>query len=125
MSKAPISVGVVGVGHLGRHHARLYATLPGARLIGVVDLDRERARAIASEYDCAVFDDADELIGKVQAASIAVPTESHCEVAQRLMRGGVDVLIDSVTETRPTSRFERNSWTLTKSASDRLRRSTL
>jgi predicted dehydrogenase len=94
MSQKPISVGVVGVGHLGRHHARLYATLPGAHLVGIVDLDRERARAIASEYDCAVFDDADELIGQVQAASIAVPTESHCEVAQRLMRGGVDVLIE-------------------------------
>ncbi|MHC4990937.1 MAG: Gfo/Idh/MocA family oxidoreductase, partial [Planctomycetota bacterium] len=55
MTEQPIDVGVVGVGHLGRHHARLYAASPEARLVGVVDRDRERARAIAEEFGCRAF----------------------------------------------------------------------
>ena len=94
MSAKPIAVGVVGVGHLGRHHARLYAALPGARLVGIVDRDAARARAIADEYGCRVFEQPAELCGEVQAASIAVPTEGHREVAEQLLAGGVDVLIE-------------------------------
>jgi predicted dehydrogenase len=94
MAEEVIAVGVVGVGHLGRHHARLYAASPDARLVGVVDRESARAREIADEFDCEVFDAAEELIGRVQAASVAVPTESHCEVAEELLRGGVDVLIE-------------------------------
>ncbi len=94
MTGPPVEVGVVGVGHLGRHHARLYAQTPGARLVGVVDRDAERARAVAEEYGCRAFTDAAELVGRVQAASVAVPTESHREVAEPLLAGGVDVLVE-------------------------------
>jgi predicted dehydrogenase len=90
----PIRVGVVGVGHLGRHHARLYAASPEAELVGVVDHDAERARAIAEEYGCRALPDPAALIGDVQAASVAVPTGSHREVAEQLLEGGVDVLIE-------------------------------
>ena len=94
MAAEPIRVGVVGVGHLGRHHARLYAQSPEARLVAVADRDPERARAIAAEYGCEAYEEASSLLGKVQAASVAVPTESHREVAQQLLEGGVDVLIE-------------------------------
>ncbi len=90
----PIPVGVVGVGHLGRHHARLYAALPGARLVGVVDRDRERARSIAAEHGCEALDATRDLVGRVRAASVAVPTEAHAEVACELLEGGVDVLVE-------------------------------
>lgn len=89
-----IAVGVVGVGHLGRHHARLYAELPRTRLVAVVDRDSERAAAIASEYGCEAHRDFRALIGRVQAASVAVPTIHHREVAETLLRGGVDVLVE-------------------------------
>jgi predicted dehydrogenase len=90
----PVPVGVVGVGHLGRHHARLYATLSSARLIGVVDSNRERAQAVAAEYGCEAFEAPEDLAGRVQAASVAVPTVDHREIAETLLRGGADVLVE-------------------------------
>jgi len=90
----PIEVGVVGVGHLGRHHARLYAAHPGARLVGVADRDPERARAVAREYGCEAFEDASELAGRVRAASVAVPTEDHRAVAEVLLEAGADLLVE-------------------------------
>jgi predicted dehydrogenase len=89
-----IAVGVVGVGYLGRHHARLYAAMPAVRLVAVVDRDRERAAAVAAEFECEAYDDAEALLGKVEAASVAVPTVHHREVAERLLRGGADVLVE-------------------------------
>jgi len=90
----PVPVGVVGVGHLGRHHARLYAANPAARLVAVVDRDLERARAIAAEYRCEAFDDPLALVGRAAAASVAVPTVHHREVAVALLDAGMDVLIE-------------------------------
>jgi predicted dehydrogenase len=94
MKGGTLEVGVVGVGHLGRHHARLYASMPGVRLVAVADRDAERARAIASEYDCEAVRDASQLVGKVRAASVAVPTAFHREVAEQLLREGTDVLVE-------------------------------
>jgi predicted dehydrogenase len=94
VAKHPIPVGVVGVGSLGRHHARLYADLPQACLVGVVDIDRKRAEAIATEYGCEVFPDTESLLGRVVAASVAVPTGHHRDVAETLLGGGVDVLVE-------------------------------
>jgi predicted dehydrogenase len=94
MSAEPVPVGVVGVGHLGRHHARLYAALPGARLVGVADRDVERAQRIAAEYGCEAFSDASALAGRVAAASVATPTVEHRSVAETLLAGGADVLIE-------------------------------
>jgi predicted dehydrogenase len=90
----PVDVGVVGVGHLGKHHARLYVQTQGARLVGVVDRDRERAAAIASEYGCRVFDNEEDLAANTTAVSVAVPTESHCDVAVKLLKAGVHVLVE-------------------------------
>jgi predicted dehydrogenase len=89
-----VPVGVVGVGHLGRHHARLYAADPDAELVAVVDRDLDRARAIASEYGCEAYDDPAALVGRAVAASIAVPTVHHREVATGLIRAGLDVLVE-------------------------------
>jgi len=89
-----IPVGVVGVGHLGRHHARLWAAHPGARLVAVADLDLERARAIAAQFECEAVRDPRELFGRIEAASVAVPTKAHAEVGGQLLEAGIDVLIE-------------------------------
>lgn len=94
MATSEVEVGVVGVGHLGRHHARLYAALDGVRLVGVVDSDPERARSVADEYGCEAWTDPEALRGRVQAASVAVPTVHHRDVAEMLLRDGVDVLVE-------------------------------
>jgi predicted dehydrogenase len=94
MSAAPIPVGVVGVGHLGRHHARLYAANPDVRLVAVADRDRERATAVAREFGCEAAGDASELVGRVAAASVATPTVHHRAAAEALLAGGADVLIE-------------------------------
>jgi predicted dehydrogenase len=111
---ATIDVGVVGVGHLGRHHARIYAELPGARLVGVADHDAERAAAIAAEYGCAAYREPSELLGRVQAASVAVPTEHHRDVALELLEGGVDVLIE-----KPIARTLEEAQQINRCAAER------
>ena len=94
MSTGDLRVGVVGVGHLGRHHARILGGLPGVRLAGVLDLNRERAREVAAACKTEAFNDLSELPGAVDAVTIAVPTESHLGVALPLVEAGVPVLVE-------------------------------
>jgi len=89
-----IKVGVVGVGYLGEHHARLYASLPGVELVGIHDTRPERAREIAAKYNTRVFDDWRDLAEAVRAVSVAVPTRSHHEIAGNLLARGIDVLVE-------------------------------
>jgi len=90
----PIRVAVVGAGHLGRHHARLYAAIPHAQLVGVADVVPERAQSVATAYGALPTTDYHELIDQVDAASIAVPTESHFAVARDFIDAGRAVLIE-------------------------------
>ena len=90
----PLPVGVIGVGALGRHHARHLSTLPEARLVGVYDTDRERAQAVAGELQTRAFDDLDGLLREARAVSIAVPTPVHAEVGLRALASGVPVLME-------------------------------
>jgi predicted dehydrogenase len=94
MSDGRLPVGVVGVGHLGRHHARIYAELPGVELVAVADSDPERAAAIAATHGCDAVRSAADLAGRVAAASIATPTVHHREAAETLLASGADVLIE-------------------------------
>jgi predicted dehydrogenase len=89
-----LRVAVVGVGHLGQHHARILAALPGAELVAVVDTDHARAEEIASANGTHALYDAKELAGKVDAVSVAVPTELHLGVALPFLREGVSVLVE-------------------------------
>jgi predicted dehydrogenase len=88
------------VGTFGRNHARVYHQLEQAgrvRLVGVVDPDTARADAVAREFDCKAFGSVEQMLtthSEVQAASVAVPTVLHLEVARALMEAGVDVLIE-------------------------------
>ena len=91
---------MIGVGAFGRNHARVYQQLQQAgsvRLVGVVDPDPARADAIAREFNCKAFGSIEQMLVtrvEVQAASVAVPTVLHLEVARTLMEAGVDVLIE-------------------------------
>jgi predicted dehydrogenase len=84
---------VIGVGHLGQHHARILASLPGVSLAGVVDINKERGSKIAAEFHVAAFGDVREMSG-VDVAVIASPTESHAAIALPLLESGVHTLIE-------------------------------
>lgn len=87
-------VGVVGVGHLGKHHARIYAAMPGVELVGIADTNQARAMEIAGAHGTHAYFSADDLHGKVDAVSIAVPTERHLDVSLPFLRSGVPVLVE-------------------------------
>jgi predicted dehydrogenase len=86
--------GVVGVGALGQHHARVYASLPGASLAGIYDVDPARAGEIAAKQGCRVFSHLREMIEAVDAVSVAVPTVDHHRVARVFLDAGKDVLVE-------------------------------
>jgi len=89
-----LRIGVVGIGHLGNYHLQKYAGMPDCRIFGVVDLDGERARKASELYGCEALFDHRDLIGKVDAVSIAVPTFSHYRVTKDFLEAGVDVLLE-------------------------------
>ena len=91
---APLRVAVIGVGHLGSHHARIYAANPRADLRAVVDSDAGRASAIAAELGCAHMTQANDLGAELDCVSIAVPTARHAEVAIPLLERGVACLVE-------------------------------
>jgi predicted dehydrogenase len=94
VAEATLRVGVIGVGSLGRHHARVYADLSGVRLAGVYDADPERAEQVARERGCLAFAHLKELVAAVDAVSVAVPTIDHHRVARALLEAGKDVLVE-------------------------------
>src|ERR1700741_809520 len=89
-----VRVAVVGIGEFGRNHARVYRELQGAELVGVIDQNPERAEAVAAEFQTQVLGSLDELRGRTDAASVAVPTVAHAEVGCRLLEMGLDVLVE-------------------------------
>lgn len=90
----PIRVGVVGVGHLGSIHARIYSQLKEAQLVAVCDTVPERARAVARQFRCEAFTDPRELLNRVEAVSVAVPTQHHFPVAKEFLAHGIHTLVE-------------------------------
>jgi len=89
-----IRVGVIGVGSLGQHHARVYASLPEVELVGVVDALPERAGEIAAKFGTTAYSDYAELFGRVDAVNIAAPTTLHAEIGVRCLKEGIHVLAE-------------------------------
>lgn len=94
MAERVVKVGVVGVGALGQHHARVYASLPSARLAGVHDLDDGRAAEVGKRHGCPAFADLERLLAEVDAVSVAVPTVDHHRTARLALEAGRDVLVE-------------------------------
>jgi predicted dehydrogenase len=91
---SPIRVGVIGVGHLGQHHARNFANIKGADLIYVADTVEDQARKIASNWGAIPTTDYRDMIGKVDAVSIVTPTFTHFEIAETMLKAGVHCLVE-------------------------------
>ena len=91
---------VIGVGHLGKHHARILASLPGVSLAGVVDTDMERAGQVAAERGTTAYADVAQVPGRIDVAVVAVPTENHARIAHVLVESGVHILVEKpITQT--------------------------
>jgi len=89
-----LRVGVIGVGHLGRHHARIYTTLPSVSLVGVCDTDVSRGQEVADECGVSFFTNLGELLSLVDAVSVAVPTSAHFAVVTASLQHGCHVLVE-------------------------------
>ena len=89
-----LRVAVVGVGYLGRHHARILSTLAGVTLAGVVDINRDRAANVAAEFGSVPIDETGALVDQVDAVTVAVPTEAHHAVAHPFLEAGISVLVE-------------------------------
>lgn len=91
---AKLSIGIIGVGHLGSLHAKMLHSIPSAELEGVFDVDKSRADRVASEYRTKSFSSMNELMQNVTAVSIATPTITHFEVAKLAIENGVHLFIE-------------------------------
>ncbi len=89
-----VRLAVIGVGHLGRHHARIAATTPGATFVAAVDVDATRAAAAVAGSAAEALTDYRDLFGRVDAVTVAVPTVDHLVVAREFLRQGVHVLVE-------------------------------
>ncbi len=99
-SKNKIKVGVIGVGHLGQHHVKHFASLPGVELIGIFDIDPARGKQIAQKYKTKSFDSMDLLIATGDAFSVVTPTTAHMEVAERCLKADKHVFLEKpITKT--------------------------
>src|SRR2546428_1418158 len=109
-----IRVGVIGVGSLGQHHARVVAELARARLVGVADVDRARAAAIAGRHGCRAVTDYHELLTDVDAVSVVTPTLLHHAIARTCLAAGLHVLVE-----KPMTTTVAEARDLMAAASDR------
>lgn len=89
-----LKAAVIGVGHMGRNHARVYTEMDSTELVAVVDIDDDRARTMADTYNVAPYTDVTDVIDKIDIASIAVPTIAHLDIAAPLIQAGKAVLIE-------------------------------
>jgi predicted dehydrogenase len=89
-----IRTAVVGAGKMGQIHAKVLSKLPQSSLVGIVDIQLEKAKKLAKEYKCAAFADAKELLGKVDAVTISAPTKSHLELAELFISNNIPILIE-------------------------------
>ena len=87
-------VAVIGVGHLGQHHARIYAAMDDVELVAVVDTNHARGEEIARKFGTVAAADPQQLAGRVDAVSVAVPTAAHVAVALPLLDAGTAVLVE-------------------------------
>ena len=93
-TSSPVKVGVIGIGNMGWHHARVLSLLKDANLIGVADPNEERGKLAIEQFQCEWFKDYKDLIPKVDAICIAVPTLLHHKVGLDCLKGGANVLIE-------------------------------
>lgn len=100
MGNESVKVGVIGVGHLGQHHTKHYASLPDVSLVGIYDTDKDRAAIIAEQNNTKAFSDISSLLDSVDAVSIVTPTQYHADVASLCIGKSKHVFIEKpITKT--------------------------
>src|SRR5215211_1300111 len=102
----PTRVAVVGVGHLGRHHARILAAMPEVELVAVADARIEQARAVAEGLSTRAVGDYRELLDRVDAVSVAVPTTLHREVAGAFLDRGIATMVEKPLAATPAEAWD-------------------
>lgn len=94
MADGKLKVGVIGVGALGRHHARLYAESPNAEVVGIFDVQKETADKVGAEFNLKVFEKWEDLAAQCDALSVAVPANYHAQATIPLLEMGKHVLVE-------------------------------
>ena len=94
MQNGKLRTAVIGAGKMGAIHAKVYDQLSQSEFVGVVDIDSERAKTLADRHKCEAFVDCADILGKVDAVTIAAPTMSHLELARTFIENGVSVMIE-------------------------------
>jgi predicted dehydrogenase len=89
-----LAVGVIGVGHMGRHHVRIVSETKGVTLAGLHDTDPARAHRFCTEYGCDAFDTLDGLLDRADAVTVAAPTSEHLSIGERCLRSGTHVMME-------------------------------
>src|SRR5215813_12640799 len=87
-------IAVIGAGHFGREHARVYSTLEGVQLVAICDLSRQAGAPIAEQFKAEYVGDFREIIGKVDGVSVVVPTTQHHRITCELLEAGISVLVE-------------------------------
>lgn len=89
-----IKAGVIGTGHLGQHHARIYSEIEGVELKALIDINESRAQELAAKYNCKAYSDYKEIIKSLDVVSIVTPTVTHYKIAIECLKQGKDVLLE-------------------------------
>ena len=97
-TKKKLNLAVIGVGNMGRHHARVYSDIESVELVAIADVRRDIARKISKRYKCKYYTDVRELLksGHIDAVSIAVPSSKHKDVACACLEKGISVLVEKL-----------------------------
>ncbi|MFQ5964837.1 MAG: Gfo/Idh/MocA family oxidoreductase [Candidatus Scalinduaceae bacterium] len=94
MNTEKLKIAVIGVGHIGKEHTRIYSDMSDVNLIGIVDSDKKQGEAIAQRYNTKYYSSYNEILDKVDAVSVVVPTKLHYEITKEILRNGIHVLVE-------------------------------
>jgi len=125
MAEARLRTAVIGAGKMGRLHSRIYSEMAQVELVGIVDTERDKAEALAGEYGSQAYSEAGEILDRVDAVTVAAPTEFHAQLAEPFLRRRIGVLVEkplavSVPEAQKLLRLAReNECTLQVGYSER------
>ena len=89
-----LKIGVIGTGHLGKFHIKLYKQIDDCDLVGIFDINNAAAQNAGNEFGVKVFDDVEDLLNEVNAVSIAAPTSAHYEVAKKCLEKNIHVFVE-------------------------------
>ena len=94
MQNTNVKVAVIGAGKMGTIHAKVYTQLPQCDLVGVVDIDAQKAQRLANRYNCPAYTDCEDILDKVDAVTIATPTVTHLKLAKIFIKNKIAVLVE-------------------------------